>query len=258
MTYIGNEIQWKQLMEIDWLGQYVKAWAAFNAWYRNSIVPPSGGKRLRDWQIIEQIKDDKGRVRSNIENFLSGTGLSNESFRTHVADLHKSLDAKVVTSSGKRIWMRQISDYHCVDPIEHSASRITYRIQIDVNQKKRIVTVSNSSGNEIFFKTINEAEELSPPSEKWFESLSSAQRKCLSGLLKISSPIHDLLSLDDSNPTEIGTLKFTSNKELIARSLIGILYQLRNALFHGEITPNEVREVYEPAYLILKQIIPGA
>ena len=257
MTYIGNEIQWKQLMEIDWLGQYVKAWAAFNAWYRNNVVPPPGARRLRDWQIIEQIKDDEGRVRSKIENFLSGAGLSNESFQTHVAGLHKSLDAKVVTSSGKRIWMRQISDYRCVNPIEHTTNRITYKIQIDADQKKRIATVSNSSGNEIFCKTISEAEELSPQSEEWFEGLSSAQRKFLSELLKISSPIHDLLAPNDSNPTEIGTIKLTSNKILIARALIGILYQLRNALFHGEITPNEVREVYEPAYLILKQIIPG-
>ena len=37
MSYIGNEQQWKQLIEVDWLGQYVKAWIAFNFWYRNSF-----------------------------------------------------------------------------------------------------------------------------------------------------------------------------------------------------------------------------
>ena len=31
------------------------------------------------------------------------------------------------------------------------------------------------------------------------------------------------------------------DKKLIARAHIEILYQLRNALFHGEVTPNEVQ-----------------
>ena len=47
MTYIGNEIQWKQLIEVDWLGQYVKAWVAFNAWYSNNFKPPQGKKTFQ-------------------------------------------------------------------------------------------------------------------------------------------------------------------------------------------------------------------
>ena len=89
----------------------------------------------------------------------------------------------------------------------------------------------------------------------WFEKLSQIQRNYLKVYLEDSSPIHNLLA-SDPNPTEIGLFKFTSDKKLIARALIEILYQLRNSLFHGELTPTpEVQKAYEPAYLILKWII---
>ena len=85
----------------------------------------------------------------------------------------------------------------------------------------------------------------------WFEKLSPAQRKYLRVLLIDSLPIHNLLDFSN-NPGG-----FTGDEKLIARAHIEILYQLRNALFHGEVTPNEVQTVYQPAYLVLKHIIPG-
>ena len=113
-------------------------------------------------------------------------------------------------------------------------------------------------------KTITAEDEESFQGEKWFEKLSDSgwfeklsqiQRNYLKVYLEDSSPIHNLL-VPDSNPTEIGIFKFTSDKKLIARGLIEILYQLRNSLFHGELTPTpEVQKTYEPAYLILKWII---
>ena len=257
MTYIGNELQWKRLIEVDWLGQYVKAWVAFNAWYSNNFKPPQGKKRFRDREIIEKIKNDEGGIRSKIENLLSGTDSNQKSFQSDVADLHKALSNITVKSSGKRIWLKEISDYHYVNSIHETRNNITYEIKIDSQNRQRIVTVT---GKKIFNKTITTKEEeifqnedwfnkLSD--EGWFEKLSSAQRKYLRVFLADSLPIHNLLDFSN-NPAG-----FTGDEKLIARAHIEILYQLRNALFHGEVTPNEVQTVYQPAYLVLKQIIPG-
>ena len=257
MTYIGNELQWKRLIEVDWLGQYVKAWVAFNAWYSNNFKPPPGKRRFRDWEIIEKIKDDEGRICSKIVNFLSGTDSSQKSFQSDVAALHKALSDITVTSNGKRIWLKEISDYHYVKSVQEKKHGITYEIEIDSQKKQRIVTVT---GKRSFNKTITAKDEEIFQSEDWFNELSNSgwfgtlsqtQRNYLRVFLNDSLPVHNLL--DFSNDPN----NFTGDIKLIARAHIEILYQLRNALFHGEVTPNEVQTVYQPAYLVLKQIIPG-
>ena len=257
MTYIGNELQWKRLVEVDWLGQYVKAWVAFNAWYSNNFKPPQGKRRFRDREIIEKIKNDEGGICSKIENLLSGTDSNQKLFQSDVAALHKALSDITVKSNGKRISLREIWDYHYVSPIDNTRNGIKYEIEINRANRTRVVKVS---GRNPFNKTITAAQEESFRGERWFEEqsdsgwfekLSQPQRNYLRVLLEDTSPIHNLL--DFSNDPN----KFTDNKKLISRSHIEILYQLRNALFHGEVTPNEVQTVYQPAYLVLKQIIPG-
>lgn len=257
MTYIGNELHWKRLIEVDWLGQYVKAWVAFNAWYSNNFKPPQGKIRIKDRDIIEKIKNDEGGICSKIENLLSGTDSNQKLFQSDVAALHKALSDITVKSSGKRIWLKEISDYHYVESIEEMRHNIKYEIKINSQNRERSVMVT---GKTVFEKTIkaededifqkeNWFDELS--NSGWFEKLSQAQRKYLRVLLIDSLPIHNLL--DFSNDPN----KFSGDIKLIARAHIEILYQLRNALFHGEVTPNEVQSVYQPAYLVLKQIIPG-
>ena len=249
MTYIGNEQLWKTLVEVDWLGQYIKAWIAFNAWYRNSF------QSLKyDWQIIEAIKKDNGNIRSKIENLLSGTGLDRKSFQSDVADLHRLLSAKPIKSGGERISFEKIEDYQHAEPIDEKKNNVSYKIEIDVPNKKRVVTITTSNGVEILCRTIKRGAVLDTQQL----TLSDAQKRTLDGFLKASTPIHNLVA-SDSNSLEIGNFKFTNDPTLIARAIIEILYQLRNALFHGEITPDsETQEVYQPAYLILKSIIPGA
>lgn len=261
MSYIGNERHWMQLIEVDWLGQYSKAWVAFNAWFRNNFR--SQGK-MTDRQIIEEIKNDEGGVCSKIENFLSGEGSNSESFQSDLAALHKSLSDVTVKSNGERVWLKEITDYYYVDSIQEKKNRMTYEIEIDTNQKKRIVTVKNASGQEILKQIVERKDEKALKQkgrkalpEEWFNGLSHTQRISLEGFLKTSSPIYNLLDFDNGY-TKIGPFEFIRDKTLIARALIEILYQLRNALFHGEITPNsDVQRVYQSAYLILKQIIPG-
>ena len=250
MTYRGNEQQWKRLMEVDWLGQYGKAWITFNAWYRNSF-----DRQKRDRQIIEEIKTDDGDIRSKVENLLLGKSSDQKSFQSDVADLHRLLSAKPIKSDGERISFEAVEDYQHAKPIDEKKNKVSYKIKINVPNKQRIATIATSNGVEILCETIGRGTILDT---QQLTGLSDAQRQTLNGFLKASTPIHNLLA-SDSNPLEIGSFKFINDPTLIARAIIEILYQLRNAFFHGEITPDsETQEVYQPAYLILQSIIPGA
>ena len=236
-NYIGNEQLWRMLIEIDWLGQYVKAWIAFNAWYRNTFP------NLRDeWKIIDAIKNDDGNICSKIENFLLQNSPSQKSFQSDLADLHRLLADNIIQSKGRRIYFTSIEDYKHAKDVAETINKILYKIEINPTTKQRIVTVTNSKGRVILNKTIGIQEERNGLNDRWFTDLSTAQKKTLEGLLKDSTPIHDLIhsgsTYSDSTPLEIGNFKFINNPNLIARAIIETLYQLRNTLFHGEITPD--------------------
>ena len=257
-----NVQEWIKLIEVDWLGQYARTWMAFNAWYRSQF-----GTEKNDGKIIEKIKNDKQEICSEIENFLSGSGTLHKSFQSDIAELHNSLVHTNIESKSKKISFESIEDYQYTKgtkSIEENRRGITYKVIIHADSKQRVVRVENASGENMLNKTITTEDEESFQGEKWFEKLSDSgwfeklsqtQRNYLKADIEDSSPIHNLLA-PDSNPTEIGLFKFTSDKKLIARALIEILYQLRNSLFHGELTPTpEIQKAYEPAYLILKWII---
>ena len=252
MGYIGNEQRWKRLIEVDWLGQYAKTWVAFNAWYRNSFDLNS------DREIINAIKNDEGYICSKIENYLSGNGSDQKSFQLDVANLHRSLSDTIVKSKDERISFEATVDYQHAKSVDEKRNNVSYKIEIDKDKNERIVTITNSNGTQIFFQTISRKNENDGPDTQQFANLSEAQQRTLKAFLDESTPIHNLLD-HHGDYLEIGGFKFINNTNLIARAIIEILYQLRNALFHGEITPDsDTQEVYQPAYLILKSIIPGA
>ena len=250
MSYIGNEQQWKQLIEVDWLGQYVKAWIAFNAWYRNSF------SLRNDRDIIDAIKNDEGNICSKIENYLSGNSSVQQSFQSAVADLHRSLSETVIKSKNRQISFQAIEDYKHVKPIKERKNNVLYKIKINRDGKQRLVTVKNANGIKIYCETITKEQEVNNLDFQNSSRLSGAQKRTLRGFLEVSTPIHNLLDYG-SDPLEVGPYNFINNTNLIARAIVEILYELRNALFHGDITPRlESQRVYQPAYLILKSLIP--
>ena len=101
MSYIGNEQEWKRLMAVDWLGQYVKAWIAFNAWYRNKF------EQSNDREIIDAIKNDEGDICSKIEGRLINSSAGDKSFQSEVADLHYLLLRTVIKSNEKKSLLNQ-------------------------------------------------------------------------------------------------------------------------------------------------------
>ena len=253
-----NVQEWIKLIEVDWLGQYAKAWIAFNAWYRKHLG--SG----RDRHIIQKIKSDEEGICSTIESFFMDTGTESKAFQSNVAKLQSLLALTSIESEARKISFEAVTDYKHVQNIIETVNGTTYEIEMDIENVQRNVKVKDSSDENIFNGTIPQKVESLDINEDWFKSvfentqhsLPASRQETLIAFLKESSPLHNILDSPKEDCIEIDNFQFINNQNLIARAIIEILYQLRNALFHGEITPTpEIQKTYEPAYLILKQVI---
>lgn len=93
-----------------------------------------------------------------------------------------------------------------------------------------------------------------------FGQLTEAQRNNLRACYEHVNPwkpvcllVHDMHTPDY---LDISGIRFVGDVDLLCKGLIEILYKLRNALFHGTLTPDSrTRQVYEPAYHILHTLI---
>lgn len=73
-----------------------------------------------------------------------------------------------------------------------------------------------------------------------------APRKIMSVLAPHSSP----------DSLKFGSTDFIQDPDKVFSALVDVIYNLRNALFHGSITPNDQHnEIYEPAYHIVMRFV---
>jgi hypothetical protein len=59
-AYTENSQRWLDLSDVDYLAHFVRAWLAFNAWYRNAYTHTS------DRTIPDEIKWQSNTVRSRL------------------------------------------------------------------------------------------------------------------------------------------------------------------------------------------------
>ena len=80
---------WLERVEIDYIGPFVKAWAAFNAWYRHD----SGQARERD-MLNFAIRNNNSRLRRRVLPLLQHDNETAEAERLKqaICDLQLQLD----------------------------------------------------------------------------------------------------------------------------------------------------------------------
>jgi hypothetical protein len=65
-----------------------------------------------------------------------------------------------------------------------------------------------------------------------------------------------LAAHDSQDVLQFGSTRFIQEPDKVFSALVDVSYNLRNALFHGSITPNEQHnEIYEPAYHIVMRFV---
>ena len=251
---------WMRLADIDYIGPFVKAWAAFNAWYREV----SG--ESRDREMLEYVKSQPNALRRSILGLIDSNGQTSDelNLKQAIHDLHQCLDAiylEITRNDGgtERISFRSV----CISAKPLQKSRIERYGQefraARIGRREIEVTVKSVSTGAVRFEYRQpryDPDDLYAAAER--ESrLSAAQRTTLRRFYGECNPrpMSDLLHGEEP-PLRIGGIEFHCTSEALFSGLVETIYSMRNALFHGEVDADtQLLACYEPAYRIVMQFL---
>lgn len=247
---------WLERAEIDYIGPFVKAWAAFNAWYRHD----SGQARERD-MLNFAIRDNNSRLRRRVLPLLqdANTTAAAERLKQAICDLQLQLDEIhwEVTPKGapERVSLREV----CIAPkylqnehMERSGQR--YRAQ-KVQGGDIEVSVTTIANNNVRFLHVQAQYEPATvyAHPDFTANLSHPQQTRLRTFYDGCNPRPMVDLIQGGGPNlQVSTMLFQCTNQDLLAGLVETLYAMRNALLHGEVDPDEqVLACFEPAYKIV-------
>ncbi|MCD1634448.1 hypothetical protein K7H91_11765 [Martelella mediterranea] len=256
MALPPHATEWMNRAEIDYIGPFVKAWAAFNAWYRHA-----SGQAQERAMLNFAIRDANSTLRRRVLPLLRNGNATAEAERLKqaISDLQRQLDdiQFEVTRKGvvERISLREV----CIAPKNFQREQIERNGQRFVAEKVqggRIeITVTSIQTQQVRFQHTQDSYEPAAVYEHadFAVRLSNVQQTRLREFYDGCNPrpMSDLVQ--GGGPLlEISTMQFQCSAEDLLAGLVETLYAMRNALLHGEVDPDEkVLACYEPAYRIV-------
>lgn len=243
---------WMNRAEIDYIGPFVKSWAAFNAWYRQASGADSERAMLN---FI--VSHANSRLRMRCIPLLGPDNVTTEAvaLKQAVSDLHNRLDAiqfEVTRKNGvqERVSLREV----CLQP-RNLQNEIWNRNSHDYRacrvQGGIEVTITATASGIVRFQHIQGEYR---PNELYavpgVAALSAAQQNNLRRFYDGCNPrpMTDLV-MGDGPDLPLGVVTFRCTPVQLMSGLVETIYTMRNALLHGEVAPDpEVLAAYEPAY----------
>ena len=260
-TFIGHRDRWMALSDVDYLGQFVKSWMAFNAWYRSAYT------ERQDRKIITEFKWQPNVVRSKLMPLLTRTDTGEaDEFRADIGLLHHRLENYEIHAGRDEEKERiSLTDVFLKDhpPFTETGTHwnYTFTVQRPVSGKVETV-VKNKAGVDMlnFAQNRYKVEELDEHAQ--FAALPDSVRPRVRNLYQKAKPreVVNLLELDrredGESPVKCGLLTFNCGKKALYAGVAEVIYLMRCTLFHGELEPTrEASECYEPAYRIVRRYL---
>lgn len=262
-----NARLWLERAEIDYIGPFVKAWAAFNAWFREA------SHSRRDADGLLYVKERPNPVRNAIVPLLrpvqrNGNGdiipdpEPAQKFKLLIRDLHVCLDSFHIEVTREeaieRISFRSICLGRGANLPQRSESYgLRYRVE-KTNGRWRSHVCSAVNPTDIRATIEQDTFDVDAlQADSNFASLSVAQRSHLLALYKRCNPrpMTDLVS-GSGEAINAGDVEFRCTDTQLFAGLTEIIYAMRNALLHGELQPHgQAFEAYEPAYRIVMRFL---
>lgn len=265
-----NLRQWRDSAQIDWFSQFIKAWIPFNAWMTDTYGD------LSDKELLDHVKGSSNVVRNRIVPMLTwrpgavrgaiggwqDSSPEAEAFRLEIESLHRLLQACVVEGRKGRV------SFETVD-IGYNSKKIdtlvkwtrTFQVRRD-HPATGEVTLEMSqpkTTTSAFILTQPKHERRLLEDDASFQALKVEQRSTFLVLHTAVAPrrIASVLAAHDATDIlKFGETSFVSDPEKVFSAVVDVCYSLRNALFHGSITPNEQHNaIYEPAYHIVMRFV---
>jgi hypothetical protein len=259
---------WLERADIDYIGPFVKGWAAFNAWFRHA------SSSRRDLDGLSYVKDRPNPVRNAIMPLLqpvqrNGNGdvlpdaEEAKKFKLLVRDLHVCLDSFHIETTRdeaiERISFRSV----CLGrgpnlPQSYESYGLRYRVEKVSGGlwRSTVCSVANLTHTRAIIELPTfDVDALQDHAQ--YGSLSIAQRATLLALYRRCNPrpMTDLISGPDG-PISAGDVEFRCSDTQLFAGLIELVYAMRNALLHGELQPHaQAFAAYEPAYQIVMRFL---
>jgi hypothetical protein len=259
MALPPHAIDWMSRAEIDYLGPFVKAWAAFNAWYRHD-----SGEAQERAMLNYALSNANSRLRRRALPLLQDGNVTAESqaLKQAVCDLQIKLDAihfEVTRKNvgAERVSLRQV----CIHPRpinnEHRMRNgVGYRVQRIAGGD--IETTVTTGAGAVRFQHIQQKYD---PNNVYvaagFMTLSITQQVTLREFYDGCNPRPMVDLVQGGGPAlQAGAMAFQCSSEHLLAGLVETIYTMRNALLHGEVDPDpQVLACYEPAYRIVMHFL---
>lgn len=268
-TLQDNLRLWRDSAQIDWFSQFIKAWIPFNAWMTNTFGD------LRDSELLDKVKGGNNVVYNRIISTLTwrlaqarglegnwqDTSKEADEFRLCIAELHRLLQSCVVEGRKGRISFETVDIGHNV----HRDEQLTkwnrnFRVRRDHPTRGEVtLELSATATKAAFIFTQPKHDRRGLEDEPTFQALQTAQRTTFLSMHEAVAPrkiMSVLASQGSQDVLRIGETDFIQDPPKVFSALVDVIYNLRNALFHGSITPIEQHnEIYEPAYHIVMRFV---
>ncbi len=259
MALPPHAAEWMNRAEIDYIGPFVKSWAAFNAWFRHASAQPQE-RAMLDW-----VKGQPNPVRRGVLALLRNDNDTAEaqSLKLAISDLQIRLDGIHFEVNRKGV-IEQISLRRvCIAPKHFNRERIE-RSGYEYKAEKIAggdIQISVTSIRNATLKFQHVQAQHDPNAvygiPDFAANLSEAQQTTLRQFYASCNPrpMRDLLR-GEADRLQVGAMEFQCTPEELLCGLVETIYAMRNALLHGEVDPDpRVLACYEPAYRIVMMFL---
>jgi hypothetical protein len=264
-----NLKRWRDAAEVDWFSQFIKAWIPFNAWMTDTYGD------LPDKDLLDKVKGTANVVKNRTVPMLAKNlkvahdaegGWQDDSadaqdFRLQIGQLHRCLQECVVEGRRGRVSFETVDIGANLKKEEKETKwKRDYRVRRDHPNKGEVhLEISASKTKPAYALTLTSHSLKTLEDDGTFAALAVEQRTLLISQFNAVAPrlVMNVLAEHGAQKKLIyGDVHFMNDAEKNFSALIDITYSLRNALFHGSITPNETHNrIYKPAYLIAMRLV---
>jgi len=255
-TFTEHRDRWLALAEIDYLGQFVKTWLAFNAWYRSAYT------ETQDRKIINEIKWQPNPVLSRMRPLLTTASEEAEQFRAEIGMLHQRLENyELHCGKGAEKERITLTNVYIKDtpPGRHFGKSWGYSLSVERRADKQVQTeVLNRTNNRAFYLQQQKFDLADLESQSAFQSsLTPKLQSYLRQLYRQVAPRCYANLVDGSNSIiRCGAYDFCCGRDNLFAGVVEAIYLMRCTLFHGELVPTkEASSCYEPAYRLVRRFI---
>ncbi len=264
-----NLKRWRDAAEIDWFSQFIKAWIPFNAWMTDTFGD------LTDRELLDKVKAGNNVVFNRVVPMLSlrlrqtreaKLGWQDDSpeaqeFRLQIADLHRLLQSCVLDGRKGRVSFETVDvGANAHKDEQRNKWKRTFRVRRDHPAKLEVtLEMSATKTSQAFSLQLPQHDRRQLEDAPCFQILKDDHRSTLLDMFEMVAPrkIASVLALHgETDVLMFGEVAFSNDPGKLFSALIDVVYNLRNALFHGSITPNETHnEIYEPAYRVVMRLV---